>query len=161
MKKLSKTSRFVIIVVFATVAVILLLLTIYRLSGITSQFIPINDIKLLVGYYDDDYVYDVADENDYVVDEYYYEEESFGETETVTEEITVPESTTAPHDIYWVVTEGDDLNLREFPSTDSAVLARIPYSTEIVVIGYDGEWAKTEYNGIVGYVSMDYIVEVA
>ncbi len=152
MKKLSKTSRFVIIVVFATVAVILLLLTIYRLSGITSQFIPINDIKLLVGYYDDDYVYDVADE-------YYYEEESFGETETVTEEITVPESTTAPHDIYWVVTEGDDLNLREFPSTDSAVLARIPYSTEIVVIGYDGEWAKTQYNNIDGYVSVDYIIE--
>ena len=50
------------------------------------------------------------------------------------------------------------LNLREGPSVNSRVIDRIPNGTLIPVIGRDGEWYLTKFNGKQGYVSGEYIL---
>lgn len=56
-----------------------------------------------------------------------------------------------------VVTRETPLNLREEPSTESGILAKIPKGTEIPVAGTVGDWYLTRYRGITGYVVSDYV----
>lgn len=56
-----------------------------------------------------------------------------------------------------VTTQSTALNLREQPSTSSQILAKIPKGAKIPIIGTDGNWYLTRYNGIQGYVSSDYV----
>ena len=56
-----------------------------------------------------------------------------------------------------VTTQSTALNLREQPSTNSRILAKIPKGARIPIIGTDGNWYLTRYNGIQGYVSSDYV----
>lgn len=50
------------------------------------------------------------------------------------------------------------LNLRAQASTASAVLTQIPNGTSVTVFETANGWAKVTYNGLTGYVSLDYLV---
>jgi len=56
-----------------------------------------------------------------------------------------------------VTTQGGRLNIRSRPSTSSQVLAQIPNGERLTVIDSSGNWYLIEYNGIIGFVSGDYI----
>ena len=51
------------------------------------------------------------------------------------------------------------LNLRAQPSTSSAVLANIPYGTELAAESYNDEWSKVSYKERTGYVMTKFLVE--
>lgn len=57
------------------------------------------------------------------------------------------------------VYEGNALNLREAPSTDSGVVTSVPAGTEIHVIGnvLDTDWYQCEYDGRTVYAYDDYL----
>lgn len=78
----------------------------------------------------------------------------------------VSEAYTPPGETYAfsgvVNTESSDLNVRERPSTDSAILGTLPKGTSVSVYNIDGysDWYKvycSQYN-LSGYVSAQYIV---
>lgn len=52
------------------------------------------------------------------------------------------------------------LNIRSLNTVDSAIVGKILPDTKINVKSGDGKWAYIEYNGTVGYCSMDYIQRV-
>ncbi len=55
------------------------------------------------------------------------------------------------------VTSNGSLNLRSKASTNSSVLARLPRGTKVLVLEDKGDWYKVAYNGMIGYVSDDYL----
>lgn len=57
-----------------------------------------------------------------------------------------------------VVTDGSGLNLRNFPNSNSRVLASIPNGAEVTVYGTVGNWYVVTWNNQAGYVSSNYIV---
>lgn len=61
----------------------------------------------------------------------------------------------------YTVTVGDayDLYLRPTHGTGSTWLAQIPNGTTLYITKGDGSWAHTTYNGIEGYVSMQWITK--
>lgn len=56
-----------------------------------------------------------------------------------------------------VVTEGGNLNLRAAPSTNSAVLARMPNGASVTVCGAWDGWYTVDYNGVLGFAAADYL----
>lgn len=50
------------------------------------------------------------------------------------------------------------LNIRDFPSLTSQVLASAPDGAELTVYGESGNWYSVSYHGIVGYASTAFIV---
>ena len=54
--------------------------------------------------------------------------------------------------------QGSPLNIRQEPTTSSAVLGTIPNGTKIIILGQAGDWYLTRYQGILGYVSGSYVV---
>ncbi len=56
-----------------------------------------------------------------------------------------------------VTTQSTALNLRQRPSTDSAIIAKIPRGAKIPIIESDGEWYLTRFNGIQGFVFSRYV----
>ncbi len=56
-----------------------------------------------------------------------------------------------------VNTRSTPLNLRAEPSVNSEILAKIPRGTRLPIIGRDGDWLLTRYNGNTGYVYASYI----
>ncbi|MCM1524003.1 MAG: N-acetylmuramoyl-L-alanine amidase [Ruminococcus sp.] len=56
-----------------------------------------------------------------------------------------------------VVTDGSNLNIRNYPSVQSAISGRIPNGTVINIYGRTGEWYVTGYNGISGYVYSEFV----
>lgn len=54
--------------------------------------------------------------------------------------------------------QGSPLNIRQEPTTSSAVLGTVPNGTRIVILGQAGDWYLTRYQGIEGYVSGNYVV---
>ena len=56
-----------------------------------------------------------------------------------------------------VTTQGGNLLLRAGPSTDNAILQRIPNGATITVCGRYNGWYAARYNGADGFVSGDYI----
>lgn len=49
------------------------------------------------------------------------------------------------------------LNLRQSATTNSSILAQIPNGQYVSVYSLESGWAKVSYNGIYGYVSLDYL----
>ncbi len=49
------------------------------------------------------------------------------------------------------------LNIRSAASTDSSVLGQIPYGQRVGINWLESGWARITYNGIGGYVSLDYL----
>jgi len=63
-------------------------------------------------------------------------------------------------------TYNDHVNVREGPSTDTAILTSIPPQTQFKIIGEeigqgDYLWYKVEYEGFVGYVRSDNVVIIS
>ncbi len=57
-----------------------------------------------------------------------------------------------------VNTQTTDLNMRDSASMGGNIIGSIPKGTVIPYYGSVGNWGVVKYNGIYGYVSMDYIV---
>ena len=57
-------------------------------------------------------------------------------------------------------TIASNLNFRKEPNTNCEILARIPFGTivEITECTDDESWGQIEYNGVTGWISMDYVV---
>ncbi|MBR1820376.1 MAG: SH3 domain-containing protein [Clostridia bacterium] len=49
------------------------------------------------------------------------------------------------------------LNLREAPNTESAILAEVPYQTQVRVLLRSSEWSYVEYDGKNGYLLNQYL----
>ena len=56
-----------------------------------------------------------------------------------------------------VRTDGGRLNLREKPSSGSAVKGRIPNGASVIVYGQTGDWMVVQYGGDIGYAAAEYI----
>ena len=52
------------------------------------------------------------------------------------------------------------LNIRQAATTNSAILGQIPNGQKVGIYGLEPGWAKITYNGIIGYVSLDYLTVV-
>lgn len=76
---------------------------------------------------------------------------------SVAEYLGVPLADPAPLRTAYVRTQGGRLNIREKPSTDSAILGQIPNGTEITITGEADGWYTTIYNGVSGYVYGEYV----
>ena len=57
---------------------------------------------------------------------------------------------------YKTVVPNSTLNLRAEPTTSSAVLSSIYDNTELVITKVQGNWGNTVFNGISGWVSLDF-----
>lgn len=68
------------------------------------------------------------------------------EAEEVIEQLNIPA---------WITASG--VNLRVEPSTDCEVLHRLGRNTELILQYEKDGWGAVEYDGIKGYVSMDYL----
>ena len=55
------------------------------------------------------------------------------------------------------VITGDEVNFREGPSTDDAVLSRLYSGDEVTIVSITGGWCRVDQDGTVGYVNADYI----
>lgn len=64
-----------------------------------------------------------------------------------------------PQPIYTasVVTRGGYLNVRYIPSMKGAIIGSIPNGAEVTVFANLPNWALVNYNGLVGYISSDYL----
>ncbi len=78
--------------------------------------------------------------------------------ETSTETSTTAETTTTAS-VYIVNTNQDNLMLRESPSLDGKVLAGIPKGTKLIVDKESNGWSQVSYNGKIGWVKSDYLLE--
>ena len=54
-------------------------------------------------------------------------------------------------------TGGARLNLRDYPALNGKILTQIPDGTLLILYGETDGWFVTEYNGVTGYVSEEYI----
>ncbi len=60
--------------------------------------------------------------------------------------------------MYVTTPNGKTLHFRSSKSTKGDnILCEIPYGTKVYVIGWDGTWAKIQYNGATGYVVKKYL----
>lgn len=76
---------------------------------------------------------------------------------SLTEYFGIPFNMPQPITVASVATNGGNLNVRTRPSTDSFIVGRIPNGSEVTVYAQLPGWLLVGYNGIVGYVSADYI----
>lgn len=56
-----------------------------------------------------------------------------------------------------VVTDGSNLNLRQFPSTQGAIIGTIPNGSVLTVYSRSNGWDVVSYQGMVGYASSEFI----
>ena len=56
-----------------------------------------------------------------------------------------------------VVTDGSNLNIRRFPSVQSAVIGVIPNGATVNIYGQTGNWYVIKYGSTTGYASTDFI----
>ncbi len=76
---------------------------------------------------------------------------------SVSDFLGVAEQSPSPARTGTVTTQNTNLNLRAEPSVTSAVIGRIPNGTDIPILGTDGDWYLTSWNGTTGYVSGQYV----
>jgi|GEM_PF-3588318 len=69
--------------------------------------------------------------------------------------------TTSQKRNYTVLTNGSNLNLRVGPGLEHKVVAEIPNKSTLVVDEISDGWAHTVFNGISGWVTMEYLKPVA
>ena len=62
-----------------------------------------------------------------------------------------------PIEVTMYVNAPSGVNLREGPSTDTAILAGIPYGAAVVASGVSGEWRQISFGGLQGYVMARYL----
>ncbi len=55
------------------------------------------------------------------------------------------------------LTAGDMINLRERPGLENEILAEIPFKTGLIATERAGDWFKVEYEGLAGWVNIDYV----
>ena len=55
------------------------------------------------------------------------------------------------------VITGSDVNFREGPSTDDAVLSRLNSGDEVRIVSISGGWCRVDVGGLEGYVNSDYV----
>ncbi len=60
---------------------------------------------------------------------------------------------------YRIQTQEDNLRIRRSPSTGSTVLGSIPKGTVVEVTEVSGDWGKVSYNGVTGWINLDYAVK--
>lgn len=75
----------------------------------------------------------------------------------LTQYFGIPFNTPQPIRVASVATNGGHLNIRTRPSLDAFIVGRIPNGSEVTVYAQVPGWTLVGYNGIVGYVSSDYI----
>lgn len=65
-----------------------------------------------------------------------------------------------PTAVQWgtVVTDGSNLNIRDYPSTSAKIVGVIPDGATVMISGQTDGWYVVGYNQIVGYAKSDYIV---
>ena len=56
-----------------------------------------------------------------------------------------------------VATDGSNLNIRSYPSTDAAIIGKIPNGAPVSIYGQTGNWYVIRYNTIDGYAAADFI----
>lgn len=56
-----------------------------------------------------------------------------------------------------VFTDGSNLNIRKFPSTDAQIIGSIPNGATVNVYGSTGNWYVIKYLSTVGYAAQDFI----
>jgi len=70
----------------------------------------------------------------------------------------IPFVETAPVRRGIVSTDGSNLNLRKYPSTDAAIIGSIPNGAAVSVYGQTGNWYVVRYNSTDGYAAADFIM---
>lgn len=58
------------------------------------------------------------------------------------------------------IVTGTNVNFRTAPTTASEVISKLKGGTEVKLISESGKWSQIEYNGIVGYMSTQYLGEI-
>ena len=76
---------------------------------------------------------------------------------SINEFLGINEQSPTPVQTATVSTQNSNLNLRAEPSQNSRIIARIPNGSRIQILGNDGNWYLTTWNGSKGYVSGDYL----
>ena len=76
---------------------------------------------------------------------------------SINEFLGINEQSPTPIQTATVSTQNSNLNLRAEPSQNSRIIARIPNGSRIQILGNDGNWYLTQWNGSKGYVSGDYL----
>jgi len=56
-----------------------------------------------------------------------------------------------------VATQGGNLNMRAGPNTNSAIVASIPNGTQLTITDVAGNFFRTTFSGITGWVSRDFV----
>lgn len=74
------------------------------------------------------------------------------------EEIVVEPEDIEPQ-IYHVATEKDPLNLWDEPLQEAESIGQVPRGTTIEIYEVNDHWGFTEYNGVEGWVNLDYCKE--
>lgn len=57
-----------------------------------------------------------------------------------------------------VATDGSNLNIRDYPSMEGAIIGKIPNNAAVLINGETGNWYVVSYNNITGYASKDFIL---
>lgn len=57
-----------------------------------------------------------------------------------------------------VVTDGSNLNIRDYPSMEGNIIGKIPNNAAVLINGETGNWYIVSYNNITGYASKDFIL---
>ena len=76
---------------------------------------------------------------------------------SINEFLGINEQSPTPIQTATVSTQNSNLNLRAEPSQNSRIIARIPNGSRIQILGNDGNWYLTLWNGSKGYVYGDYL----
>ncbi len=76
---------------------------------------------------------------------------------SISDFLGIAENSPSPMQTATVRTQSSNLNLRAEPSQNSRIIARIPNGSKIQILGNDGKWYLTLWNGSQGYVSGDYL----
>jgi len=76
---------------------------------------------------------------------------------SINEFLGINEQSPTPIQTATVSTQNSNLNLRAEPSQNSRIIARIPNGSKIQILGNDGNWYLTLWNGSKGYVYGDYL----
>ncbi len=56
------------------------------------------------------------------------------------------------------IAEGSSVNVRQKPTTSSAIVAAVPKGGAAKIIGFNNGWYKVEYKGVTGYIRSDLLV---
>ncbi len=60
---------------------------------------------------------------------------------------------------YKVSANGSNLNMRSNPDSSSSIVGKIPDGTRIYVSTVNGGWGKVTYNGVTGWVALDWVTK--